>query len=161
VVLLGCVNQVEHVCADEDGTKSLEVAMVLVLDFGNAPGVLSALDGATITSLDILLRTDDGEGHGSDQATGVLETRLIILLEWGLVDLNTLCVNNGAYLGILVETHCERLESQRTLCLNLARSCGLKVSAFATTGIRLTLVHRRFMTSMSKGFRVWPVGRIK
>lgn len=50
---------------------------------------------------------------------------------------------------------------QLTLVLNLARSDGLSVSALATTGIRLTRVHSFFMTSMSRGFRVWPVGRMK
>ena len=48
-----------------------------------------------------------------------------------------------------------------TLCLNRAKSAGLRVSAFAITGIRLTLELRRFMTSMSRGLSVWPVGRIK
>ena len=50
---------------------------------------------------------------------------------------------------------------QHTLALNLIRSVGLSVSAFATTGIKLTRVQSFFMTSMSSGFRVWPVGRMK
>ena len=50
---------------------------------------------------------------------------------------------------------------KRTLRLNTARSAGLKVSALATTGMRLTLELKRFMTSMSRGFSVWPVGLMK
>ena len=52
-------------------------------------------------------------------------------------------------------------QSKRTLRLNVARSAGLSVSALAMTGIRLTLELKRFMTSISKGFRVWPVGLMK
>lgn len=48
-----------------------------------------------------------------------------------------------------------------TLCLNLARSTGVRVSALATTGMRLTRVQSFFMTSMSRGFKLWPVGRMK
>lgn len=55
VVLLGSVDQVKHVGADEDGAKLLEVAVLLVLHLGNTPGVLSALDGAAVVGLDILL----------------------------------------------------------------------------------------------------------
>ena len=50
---------------------------------------------------------------------------------------------------------------RRTLRLNVARSAGLRVSALAMTGTRLTLELKRFMTSISKGFKVWPVGLMK
>lgn len=38
-----------------------------------------------------------------------------------------------------------------TFCLNFAKSAGVKVSALAMTGIKLTREPKRFMTSMSKG----------
>lgn len=44
--------------------------------------------------------------------------------------------------------------TQRTLCLKTARSVWVRVSALATTGMRLTRVPRRFMISMSRGLRV-------
>jgi len=55
VCLLGCVNEVEHMCSDQDRSELLEVAVVLILDFSHTPGVLSALDDAAIGGLDVLL----------------------------------------------------------------------------------------------------------
>ena len=80
VVLLGGVNQVEHVGPDENSAELLEVAVFLVLDFGDTPGVLSALDGAAIVGLDVLLGANDGERHGVDQAAGVVESGIIVFL---------------------------------------------------------------------------------
>ncbi len=57
VKLLGGVDKIQHVGADEDGSELLEVAVVLVLDLGNTPGVLAALDNATVACLDVLLRS--------------------------------------------------------------------------------------------------------
>ena len=42
----------------------------------------------------------------------------------------------------------------RTRCLKVCKSVWVRVSAFATTGIKLTRVPRRFMTSMSRGFNL-------
>ena len=42
----------------------------------------------------------------------------------------------------------------RTRCLKTNRSFCVRVSALATTGMRLTRVPRRFMISMSKGFNL-------
>ena len=41
-----------------------------------------------------------------------------------------------------------------TFCLNAARSFGVKVSALAMTGIKLTREPKRFITSISNGFRL-------
>jgi hypothetical protein len=161
VVLLSGVDKVEHVGADEDGAQALEVAVLLVLNLSHAPGVLAALDGAAVARLHVLLRADDREGHGGDEVAGVLEAWLVVLFERGLIDLDALGFDDGADLQSLVPFDVSVTAAQHTLCLNLAKSAGLKVSAFATTGMRLTLVQRRFMTSMSNGFRVWPVGRMK
>lgn len=98
VVLFGCVDQVEHVGANENSTQLLEIAVILVLDLGNTPCVLATLDGAAVGSGDILFATDDGEGHGVDEGLGVLHGGLVILLEWWSVDLNALSVNDTAYL---------------------------------------------------------------
>lgn len=90
VQLLSGVDEVEHVSADQDGSQLLEVTVVLVLDLGNAPRVLAALDDATIAGLDILLGSDDGKRHSSHKATRVLSGSLVILLDRGLVDLDVL-----------------------------------------------------------------------
>lgn len=50
---------------------------------------------------------------------------------------------------------------QLTLALKAVISSSVRVSDLAMTGIRLTLVCRRFMTSMSRGFNEWPVGWMK
>lgn len=97
VVLLGGVDQVEHVRADKDGSELLEVAVFLVLNLSYTPRVLSALDSAAVVRLDILLRANDGERHGGDEAAGVVKSCLVIILKRGLVDLDALGVNDGAH----------------------------------------------------------------
>jgi hypothetical protein len=94
----------------------------------------------------------------------VLGGRLVILLDWRLVDLDVLGLDDGANLDMEISTTGDPTEEaglMLTLDLNLARSAGLRVSALAITGMRLTREPRRFMTSMSRGLRVWPVGRMK
>lgn len=97
VVLLSGVDEVEHVCTDEDSAELLEVAVLLVLYFSNTPGVLPALDGASVVGLDILLGSNDREWHGSDQAACVEKTWLVILLKWWLVDLDALSLDYSSY----------------------------------------------------------------
>ena len=99
VVLLGGVDKVQHVSSDEDGAQFLEVAVLLVLNLCNTPRVLTALDGTPIVRLHVLLRTNHGEWHGSNQAAGMLETSFIILLKRRLVNLNALGFNDSAYLA--------------------------------------------------------------
>lgn len=98
VQLLGSVDEVEHVRADENGSDLLEVAVVLILNFGDTPRVLTTLNNATIASLDILLRANDSERHGSHQAAGVLGGGIVILLNRGLVDLDVLGLDDGSNL---------------------------------------------------------------
>lgn len=95
VQLFGCVNEIEHVSSDQDRSQLLEVAVVFVLDFGNTPGVLTALDNATIAGLDVLFGTDNGKGHGCHEASSVLSGSFIVLLDRGLVDLDVLGLNDG------------------------------------------------------------------
>jgi len=87
----------------------------------------------------------------------MLEAWLVVLLEWGLVDLDTLGFDDGANLEVSKLATALRSTGNDvalTFVLNLARSIGLRVSALAMTGIKLTRVQRRFMTSMSSGFNV-------
>jgi hypothetical protein len=90
VHLLGCVDQVKHVCADEDGSEFLEVAVVFVLNLGDTPGVLATLDNASIAGLDILFGADNSEWHGGHERTGVLGSGLVVFLDRWLVDLDSL-----------------------------------------------------------------------
>lgn len=48
VSLFRGVDQIQHVRTDQDGAQLLEVAVVLVLDLGNAPSVLATFDGAPV-----------------------------------------------------------------------------------------------------------------
>lgn len=95
MLLLGGVDKVEHVGSDQDRSELLEVAVVLVLDLGDTPGVLATLDDAAVTGLDILLRANDSKRHGVHEAAGVLSGGFIILLDRRLVDLDVLGLNNG------------------------------------------------------------------
>lgn len=94
VQLFGGVNKIQHVGSDQDRSQLLEVAVVFILNFGNTPGVLTTLDDATIAGLDVLLRTNDGEGHSSQKASGVLSGSLIVLLDRRLIDLDVLGLND-------------------------------------------------------------------
>lgn len=100
VGLLGGVDEIQHVGADQDRTELLEVTVVLVLHLGDTPGILTTLDDTAIVGLDVLLGTNDGERHSSHQAAGVGSGVLIILLNrWG-VDLNALGLDNGTNLVV-------------------------------------------------------------
>ena len=92
------MDKIEHVRANENATELLEVAMVVVLNFSYTPVVLTALDNATVASLDVFLGTDDREGHGSDEITRVLGGGFVVFFNWRLVDLDSLGVDDGAYL---------------------------------------------------------------
>jgi hypothetical protein len=100
VILLSCVNEVKHVSADKDASQLLEVAVVLILDFSNTPGVLATLDDAAIRGLDIFLGADDGERHGVHESAGVLGSGLVIFLNGRLVDLNALGFDNRSDAGL-------------------------------------------------------------
>lgn len=102
VQLLCCVDKVQHVGADKNRTELLEVAVFLVLDLGNTPRVLTALDNTSIAGLNILLGTDNGKGHSGHQAAGVLCGSLVILLNRWLIDLDTLSFDDGTDLEIIV-----------------------------------------------------------
>jgi len=94
VVLLGGVDQVEHVCPDEDGSQLLEIAVIFVLDFGHAPGILSTLDDTTVGRLDVLLTADDSERHGGHEGASVLRRRFIVILDGWLINLDALCLDD-------------------------------------------------------------------
>lgn len=102
VGLLGSVDEIQHVGADQDRTELLEITVVLILNLSNTPGILATLDDTTIVGLDILLGTNDGERHSSHQAAGVGSGVLIILLNWRGVDLDALGLDNGANLVVLL-----------------------------------------------------------
>jgi hypothetical protein len=95
VCLLGGVNEIEHVSSDEDRSQLLEVAVIVILDFGNTPAVLATLYDAAIAGLDILLRTNDGKWHGCHETSGVCRSLLIIFFDRGCIDLDTLGLNDS------------------------------------------------------------------
>lgn len=95
VLLLGGVDKIQHVGTNQDRTKLLKVAVVLILNFGNAPGILTTLYDPVVASLHVLLRTDHGERHGSHQAPRVGGSVLIIFFNRGSVDFNALGFNDS------------------------------------------------------------------
>lgn len=99
--LLGRVDEVEHVRADQDRTELLEIAVVFVFDLGDAPGVLAALDDAAITGFDVFFRPDDGEWHGGHEAAGMLSGGFVVLFDRGLVDFDALRFDDGADLDMI------------------------------------------------------------
>ena len=147
--------------------------------FGDTPDVLAAFDDTAVGGTDVLGRADDREGDGIEEHVGVLGVFLIV--ERGSVDTDALRINNFPDLQVDASDEAFWVMGNkiRTRCLKVYRSFWVRVSALATTGMRLTRVPRRFMISMSRGLRlhsrqqpaharrnaaathVWPVGRIK
>jgi hypothetical protein len=106
VLLLGGVNEIEHMSADENRAELFEVAVVFILNLGDAPGILTTLDNATICGLHILLGANNGKWHCSHEAAGMESCVFIILLDRWLINLDALSVNNGSNLKkeIIVST---------------------------------------------------------
>ena len=63
--------------------------MLWVVNLGNTPRVDPGTDGLAI-DLDLLLRTNDGEGHSLGEDTGVLRRNLVVGLDGRLIDPDTL-----------------------------------------------------------------------
>jgi hypothetical protein len=98
VGFFGSVDEVEHVGSNENRAQLLKITVVFVLNFCNAPRVLTTLDDAPIACLNILLRANDGKWHGGHQASCVLCRGFIIFLNGGSVDLDTLCLDDSSNL---------------------------------------------------------------
>jgi hypothetical protein len=81
--------------SDQDGSELLEVAVVFILNLGDTPRVLTALDNTTIAGLDVLFGADDGKWHGGHETSSVLGGSFVIFLDGGLVDLDVLGLNDG------------------------------------------------------------------
>lgn len=96
VDLFSGVNKIEHMSANKSRAQLLEIAVVFILDFSDAPGVLTALDNTAVGGLDVFLGTDDGERHGSHKGASVLSSGFVILFDRGLVDFDTLSFNHAA-----------------------------------------------------------------
>jgi len=96
VRFFGGVDEIQHVSSDENGAEFLEVAVVLVLDLGDSPGVLAAFDDTAIAGLDVFLGADDGEWHSCHKGSCVLCGSLVILLDGWCVDLDALGFNDSA-----------------------------------------------------------------
>ena len=91
-------DEVQHVRADEERAQLAEVAVVLVLDLGHTPEVLTTLDNAAVGRRHVLRRTDDGEGHRVREDARVLGADLVVRLDGRLVDPDTLGLDNLANL---------------------------------------------------------------
>jgi hypothetical protein len=96
VVLLGCVNKVKHVGANEDGSQFLEIAVLLILHLSDTPAVLTALDSPSVGSRYVALAANNGKGHSLDEGACMLEAGIIVLLERRGVDLDVLSIDNSA-----------------------------------------------------------------
>ena len=90
----GGVDEVKHVGSDEDGAELLEVAVVFVLDFGDTPAVLAALDDAAVGGLDVFLGADHGEWHSGHEGARMLGGSLIVFLNGWCVDLDALSLDD-------------------------------------------------------------------
>ena len=83
---------------EQSTTQTAEVAVLGVIDLGDTPGVLATLDGAAVWGLDIFGGSNDGEGHGFRENTGMLGASFIIGLDRRSIDSNSLSSNDFSYL---------------------------------------------------------------
>jgi hypothetical protein len=129
-----------------------DVAMSTQLTFSNTPEILSSFDNTTIGSSHIFRTADNRERHGSLNRSAKLNHVFVVLrVDSWLIDLDVLSDDNFSDLNKSA-TFVHHIPL--TICLNVARSSGVMVSALAITGIKLTRLPRRFMTSISKGLRL-------
>lgn len=94
-------------------------------------GPLRSFDDTAVRGMNVLCGPDDGERDGVEQHVSMLGVLFVVQRS---VDADTLCIDD--------------LPAR---CLNVKRLFWVSVSAFAMTGMRLTCVPRRFMTSISNG----------
>jgi hypothetical protein len=135
------------VSADEHLAELDKVAVLLVVDLDDTPGVRTATDGAAVGGLDAVVGTDDSE---RDLALEVSDSTTLIPT---IISLFSCCVSSSSrsYDGGWKMLMLWWAMSLRTRSLKTATSSSVRVSALAITGMRLTLVWRRFMNSMSMG----------
>ena len=104
-----------HVCADKHLAQLDEVAVLLVVDLDDSPGVATAADLATFGSGDLGVGTDNGEGY--------LVHDLVVL-------------GNGL---LIVELVARSLEDLDVVVLDVAEN--LKVIVSSCAQIRLNVQH--------------------
>lgn len=154
-----------HVGTDQHLAQLDKVTVLLVVDLDDTPGVATATDTTTVSSGDLGVGTNNSKGNlGHDLL--VLSNGLLVvkLVAGAFEDLEGVLFDIGKDLEESVCTasiDSERESQKLTRCLKRATSSSVKVSALAMTGIKLTLVCRRRITSISRGFREWPVGWMK
>lgn len=90
VELFGSRDQVQHVRPDQKRAQLAEIAVALVLDLRNTPEVLATLDHTPVWGLYIFSRADDRERHGIGKHTSVLCSGLVLSLDGGLINANSL-----------------------------------------------------------------------
>lgn len=139
--VVGMLLELFHVGADEHLSEFDEVAMLLIVDFDNAPRISSSANLASIGSCDFGIGTNDGErnlGHN----LGVLGDRLLVveLVARALENLNVVVLDICQNLGSLLVCEEPIQAIKLTRCLKAMISSSVRVSAFAITGIKLTLV---------------------
>ena len=103
--------------ADKDRAKLLEVAMVFVLDFGDAPGVLTSFNDAPVVGFDIFFGPDHSEGHGGHEGASVVSGGFVVFFHRWSVDLDTLSFNDCSDLEEVSDVFLSRSVEKRTRCL--------------------------------------------
>lgn len=130
-------------CADEHLAEFDEVAVLLVVNLNDTPGVATSADLAAIGASDLGSSSDNCERNlGQDLV--VLGNRLVVieLVTRTLEDLDVVVLDIRKDLRKVSEVRVPNKQKVRnhTLALKAAISSSVKVSALAMTGMRLTLV---------------------
>ena len=145
--------QLLHVCANKHLAQLDKVAVLLVVDLNDTPGVATAADLATFGSGDLGVGTDNGKGDLVHNFVVLGNGLLVVeLVARALEDLNVVVLDVAEDLEMVLVVAQELISfSILTRCLKAAISSSVRVSDLAMTGIRLTLVCRRRITSTSRG----------
>lgn len=92
--IVGVLPELFHVCPDEHLSELDKVAVILIVDLNDTPWVRSSSDGASVNSLDLPVRADDGKGHlGGNLFVFGNGLFVIIVVDGGLEDLDLVVGN--------------------------------------------------------------------
>lgn len=96
--LLGGRDEVEHVSPDEQAAQFAKIAVGVVLDFGDAPGVLASLDVSAVVRQDVLCGANHREWHGGHDVGVALGGCVVVAFDQTRVHLDVLCCNHATNL---------------------------------------------------------------
>lgn len=165
--VVGVFPQLLHVRANEHLSQLDEITVILVIDFDCAPRVSTPTDLTAVRGVDDVVASNDSKRDLALQSVSLARWEgratyrdflvllycllILVLIHWRAEDPDLMMVDVVQDLGGRSQNSLA-IHTKRTRRLKRMTSSSVNVSDLAMTGIRLTLVCRRFMNSTSIGF---------